>query len=164
VNVPGPAADPGGDVLIRLRSALGEALRARDMVAVGALRSALSAIGNAEAVAPGSPVAAGAGGEYFAGAVAGLGAAEARRRTLSAAEIERIVRAEAGERLRAAAEYERAGHADRAARLHSEAWVLTSLVTSEVTTVVDSEDQPGRQPGSGLAGPGRMDGPDADTG
>jgi len=45
-------------VLIRLRSALGEALRARDMVAVAALRSVLNAIGNAEAVASGSPAAA----------------------------------------------------------------------------------------------------------
>ena len=47
--------------------------------------------------------------------MAGLGAAEAERRRLSAAEIGQIVRAEAGERERAARDYERAGHADRAA-------------------------------------------------
>jgi len=141
VDAPGPPADPGGDdALIRLRSALGEALRARDMVAVAALRSVLSAIGNAEAVAPGPPAAAGAGGEYFAGAVAGVGAAEARRRTLGAAEIEQIVRAEVGERLLAAGEYERAGHAGQAARLRSEVRVLTSVMAD------------GRRPGSEPAG------------
>jgi uncharacterized protein YqeY len=155
VDVPGPAAAPGGEVLTRLRSALGEALRARDSVAVAALRSALSAVGNAEAVPPGSPVAAGCngpGGEYFAGAVAGLGATEAGRRTLNAAEIGQIVRAEISERLRAAGEYERAGHADRASRLRSEARVLTSVLADE--------GQPAPEPG----GPGRMDGPHADTG
>jgi len=153
VDAPGPPIDPGGnDVLTRLRSALGEALRARDMVAVAALRSVLSAIGNAEAVAPGSPAAAGADGEYFAGAVAGVGAAEARRRALSAAEIQQIVRAEVGERLRAAGEYEWAGHADRAARLRREVLVLTSLMAGE--------GQPGSEPG----GSARSGGPDAGTG
>jgi len=40
------------DVRTRLRRALGVALKARDAGAVSALRSAMSAISNAEAVAP----------------------------------------------------------------------------------------------------------------
>jgi uncharacterized protein YqeY len=115
-------------VRARLRLALTGALRARDAIAVSALRSALSAIGNAEAVDPG-PAAAGADGPYVAGAATGLGATEARRRSLSPAEAEQVVRAEAGERQRAAGEYERAGHADQAGRLRREARVLMSVVT-----------------------------------
>ena len=41
------------DVRTRLRRALGDALKARDAGAVSALRTAISAIGNAEAVEPG---------------------------------------------------------------------------------------------------------------
>jgi hypothetical protein len=40
---------PPDDIRIRLRRALGVALKARDAGAVSALRSAMSAIGNAEA-------------------------------------------------------------------------------------------------------------------
>jgi len=104
------------------------------MNAVRPLRSALAAIGNAEAVEPGAPAPAGPGSPvdpgspHVAGAVAGLGAAEAERRRLSAAEIERIVRAEASEREGAACDYERAGHADRAGRLRREAQVLLAVL------------------------------------
>ena len=50
------------DIRTRLRSALRDALKARDAGAVPALRSALSAIGNAEAVDPvPSPAGAGSG-------------------------------------------------------------------------------------------------------
>jgi uncharacterized protein YqeY len=124
---PLPAAGPHIDVRARLRLALTGALRARDAIAVSALRSALSAIGNAEAVDPG-PAAAGAGGPYVAGAATGLGATEARRRSLSPAEAEQIVRAEAGERQHAAGEYERAGRAGQAGRLRREAQVLMAVV------------------------------------
>jgi hypothetical protein len=115
---------PGADLQARLRLALAEALRARDSIAVSALRSALGAIGNAEAVEPGAAAPTGSGSPHVAGAVAGLGAAEAERRRLSPAEIEQIVRAEADERQRAARDYERAGHADRAGRLRREAQLL----------------------------------------
>jgi uncharacterized protein YqeY len=114
-------------VRARLRLALTGALRARDAIAVSALRSALSAIGNAEAVDPG-PAAVGAGGPYVAGAATGLGATAARRRSLSPAKAEQIVRAEAGERQRAAGEFERAGHAGQAGRLRREARVLMAVV------------------------------------
>ena len=66
---------------------------ARDRIAVSALRSALSAIGNAEAISP-PPGMPGAGSPHIAGAVAGLNAAEAQRRTLSAAEVDQIIQAD----------------------------------------------------------------------
>jgi hypothetical protein len=163
----GDPVDPGDDLTARLRRALTAALRARDMTAAAALRSALGAIGNAEAVpvppAPGPSGAAqsgaaqsgtaqsgtdqsgadpsgadpsaasaararpaGRGSPHVAGAVAGLGAAEAERRRLSPPQVAAIVQAEIDERLAAAAEYERAGRADRAARLAAEARALAA--------------------------------------
>jgi hypothetical protein len=148
----------GDDLTARLRRALTAALRARDMTAAAALRSALGAIGNAEAVPvpparPGPSGAAqsgtaqsgtaqsgadpsaasaararpaGRGSPQVAGAVAGLGAAEAERRRLSPPQVAAIVQAEIDERLAAAAEYERAGRADRAARLAAEARALAA--------------------------------------
>jgi uncharacterized protein len=134
---PETGAGPGADLPARLRLALAEALRARDMVAVSALRSALGAIGNAEAVEPGAAGPAGSGhpagpgSPHVAGSAAGVGAAEAERRRLSGVEIEQIVLGEAGERERAARDYERAGHADRAGRLRCEAQVLLAVLADE---------------------------------
>ena len=133
---PEAGAGPGGGVQARLRLALAESLRTRDTIAVSALRSALGAIGNAEAVEPGAAAPTGSGSPHVAGAVAGLGAAEAPRRRLSAAEVEQIVRVEAGERERAVHDYERAGHADRAGRLRREARLLLAVLTDD--------DRPGR--------------------
>ena len=62
---------PPDDIMTRLRWALGAALKARDAGAVSALRSAMSAIGNAEAVAP-TARPAGTSSAHFAGTVAGL--------------------------------------------------------------------------------------------
>jgi uncharacterized protein len=118
-----PGEDAGAGVQARLRAALKDALRKRELVAVSALRSALSAIGNAEVVSVPEAVP-GAGGSPIAGAVAGLGAGEARRRSLSAAEVDQIVRTEISERLLAAGDYEHSGHADRAQRLRCEASAL----------------------------------------
>jgi uncharacterized protein YqeY len=99
-----------------LRRDLAAAMRARDAVAVSALRTALAAIENAEAVRPGpSPVA---------GSVLGLGAGDVPRRDLTAGDVDRIVRAEKAELLAAAGEYERRGQAARAERLRAEAEVL----------------------------------------
>jgi len=107
----------------RLRQALPAALKARDQVAVAALRSAVSAIDNAQAVeAPPSPRSGG----VIAGAVTGLGAGDAPRRELSEDDIAAIVGAELAERRRAAADYERAGQVDAAARLRAEADVLAT--------------------------------------
>jgi uncharacterized protein len=116
------------DILARLQQALRGALQARDAAAVSALRSAQAAIGNAEAVAAPQGSPAPGGSQHFAGTVGGLGAGEARRRTLTAAEAEEIIRTEISERHAAAEEYERAGHADRAARLRREADALLTAL------------------------------------
>jgi len=140
-----PEADagPGAGIRARLRLALAEALRARDTIAVSALRSALGAIGNAEAVEPGAAAPAGSAGPHVAGAVSGLGAAEVPRRSLSPAQIERIVREEAAEREDAARGYERAGHADRAGRLRREARLLLAVLADDDHPADDGRDRAG---------------------
>jgi hypothetical protein len=123
-------------------------MKARDAAAVAALRSALAAIDNAEAVepAPGrSPVET--GHADLAGTVAGLGAAEVERRHLQEAEVEQIVQAEVADRRAAADAYERADQAERAGRLRAEADVLSSHLNGPA---------PGAAPGDGdvdLSGP-----------
>ena len=69
---------------------------------------------------------AGAVHPEFAGTVAGVGAAEVERRSLSQAQMEEIVRTEIADRESAATGYERAGQLERAERLRAEAKVLLS--------------------------------------
>ena len=121
------------DVETRLRAALRDALKTRDVVAAFAVRSALGAIGNAEAV-PAGPDGAGVpatpirtGSAYVAKAATGAGTTEARRQ-LSPADLRRIVEAEISERETTAGQYEAAGHADRAERLRREAQILRALL------------------------------------
>ncbi len=114
------------------------------------LRSALSAIGNAEAVAPGKPGSgqpAATGSDHFAGAVpfagpgAAVGAAEAERRHLTEADVAAIVRTEAAERVAAASQYEHAGHAGQAAGLrHGTRALLDALAAGgEAAAVTEGE-------------------------
>ena len=121
-----PANSPPDPVPLRqrLRAALPAALKARDRLAVAALRSTLAAIDNAEAVDRPAAVDRHLAIERIP---VGVGAAEAARRALTEAEIERIVRAEVAEREAAAVEYERAGHRDRAEQLRGEASALSVL-------------------------------------
>jgi uncharacterized protein len=112
----------------RLQPALREALRARDTIAVSALCTALSAIDNASAVPVESTPAAGTGGPHFAGAVSGLGAAEAERHTLAEPEVEQFVRTEVAERQAAVYSYDQAGRPDEAERLRRKASVLMSVI------------------------------------
>ncbi|MBC7300978.1 MAG: GatB/YqeY domain-containing protein [Nocardia sp.] len=107
----------------RLRAALKPAMKARDLSAVSALRSALAALDNAEAIDAGA-VKAGA----MEDSAVGLGAAEAVRRELTDGEIEAIVRREIDERRAAAAEYEQLGALDRRDRLTAEADALAVLL------------------------------------
>jgi uncharacterized protein YqeY len=107
----------------RLRDALVAAMKARDRLAVGALRSTLAAIDNAEAV---DTTAVPSGSLAIESSPAGVGAAEAERRALSDDDVARIVRAEVADREAAALEYDRAGRAERAAALRAEAQVLAS--------------------------------------
>src|SRR5918999_5932165 len=83
----------GDNLRERLRRALPAAMKARDRPAIAALRSALAAIDNAEAVEA-AETPTGAGTPAFAGTVAGVGAAEAERRRLTHTEMEQILRAE----------------------------------------------------------------------
>jgi uncharacterized protein YqeY len=108
-----------------LRDALLVARKNRDSTRVSALRSALSAIDNAE-TPDGARVDASSSGT-IAGGVAGLGAAEVARRELSDAEIRELVRAEVDERLAAAGQFD-TSHTERAATLRAEAAVLTDLL------------------------------------
>jgi uncharacterized protein YqeY len=108
-----------------LRSDLTAALKARDRVAVAALRSALAAIDNAEAVPVDNLPGSVASSEHVAGAAVGLGAAEAERRHLTDADLRSIVENEVLERSVAAGEYERLGRDDAAERLRAEAEVLS---------------------------------------
>jgi uncharacterized protein YqeY len=110
---------------VTLRRALTTALKARDAVAVSALRSALAAIENAGAV-DGSQVPPPGSGP-IAGAVDGLGAAEVGRRPV---DVGAVVAAEVEQRREAAREYAALGRSDRADRLHAEADVLAAHLRS----------------------------------
>jgi uncharacterized protein YqeY len=117
------------DVRERLQQALRAAMKARDTVAVSALRSVLAAIANAEAVPPPSVPPDGSapavtGNQYVAGSTAGLAATEAGRRELTSDEITGIVLAEIAERQAAARQYHAAGQAEQAGRLLREAQVI----------------------------------------
>lgn len=90
------------------------ARKQRDAVRVSALRSALSAIDNAE-----TPDADG---------VVSLGGAEVARRVLSDEQIRSLVRSEIDERLSAAFDCIEGGRADRAEALRAEVMVLTGLL------------------------------------
>ncbi len=114
----------------RLRNGLKVAMKERDMATVRVVRSALGAIDNAEAVdatvAPQqiddeSPIA---------GAVAGAGSTEIRRRTLTDAEIADVLRAEIADRTDAAEEYDATGPAgaERAEVLRAEAATLDTFL------------------------------------
>lgn len=108
-----------------LRNDLTAALKTRNRVAITALRSALAAIDNAEAVPADRSSGSVIGNEHVAGSATGLGAAEAERRHLTAADLQSIVENEVRERSVAAEEYEQLGRNDLAERLHAEAEVLS---------------------------------------
>ncbi|MFH9399390.1 hypothetical protein ACH4JS_06320 [Streptomyces sp. NPDC017638] len=100
-------------------------MRARDKAAVSALRSALAALDNAEAV----PLPeAGLRGVALEESPVGAGTTEAARRELSERGVIDVVRAEAAERLEAAARLTAPAHADHAARLRAEAAVLLTFL------------------------------------
>jgi uncharacterized protein len=119
-------------LVARLRAALTAALGSGDRAAAAAVRSALAAVGNAEAVDTavkgGSADLAMGAGEHFAGARAGPGAAEVPRKRLTVDDVTQIVLAEIDERQSAAAEYDRLGHGGRAQRLRREADVLVAVL------------------------------------
>jgi hypothetical protein len=88
----------------------------------------LAAIGNAEAIPVSQTSATATSSPHFAGAAAGLGAAEAQRRVLTEGQIREIIDAEIAERLTAATGYESAGHTEQGGRLRREAQVLSDVI------------------------------------
>lgn len=111
-----------------LRADLTAAIKAKDRVAVSALRSALAAIDDAEAVAA-EPVT-GPGSEHVAGAAAGAGSAEVARQQLTTADMRAVVEREHRERVATAREYAELGREDAAARVRAEAGVLARYLSS----------------------------------
>jgi uncharacterized protein len=109
----------------RMRQDLTAALKARDQTAVAALKSALAAIDNAEAVADDGTHSRESSSAHIAGATAGAGSSDVPRRMLSEAEMQAIVRGQLEERHEAADLYERLGREDQATRLRREVAVLT---------------------------------------
>lgn len=114
-----------------LRRELKAALKERDQVAVAALRSALAAIDNAEAVPGSGPENSTVEGEHIAGAAVGNGAGDAPRRELTATQVRAIIEGELHERSSVAKEYEELGRGDRAQRLRAEAEVLGRCLTPD---------------------------------
>lgn len=110
----------------RLRQSLLSARKSRDTSSVSAIRSALSAIDNAET--PQADQTDTRIGGAIAGAVSGVGSTEVARRVLSDAGIRALVQAEVDERRTAADEYIANGHHERAADLQSQAAVLMQLL------------------------------------
>ncbi|MEV5835996.1 hypothetical protein [Nocardia sp. NPDC052112] len=108
----------------RLRTALSAAMKTRDRSAITGLRSALGAIDNAEAVD-----AVGTKAGAIESSAVGLGAAEARRRDLTEADIEQIVRAEIVDRHQAATEYDTLGRSDHGDLLRAEAAALEAQLS-----------------------------------
>ena len=83
----------------QLRDQLAVAMRRRDTAVVAAIRSAMSAIANAQSVPTVDPSRTTAESEHFAGSTAGLGAAEAERLTLTEQQQRSIVAREVAELL-----------------------------------------------------------------
>jgi uncharacterized protein YqeY len=113
------------DLPDRLRQDLTAAMRERQRESVRVLRTALSAIANAEAQPnpDETPTSTRSSGP-IAGAADGLGAAEVARRELDPSEIRAIVQAERDERLTAADGLAARGALDAADALRAEAALL----------------------------------------
>ncbi len=109
-----------------LRDALRAALKARDEIAISALRSTLATIENAEAVALPDESRAGA----IERSRTGVGGWEVARRDLSQREVEQMVDQEIEERVAAARGYQAAGERARGERLRAEAAVLAALLAA----------------------------------
>lgn len=112
----------------RLRRDLAAAMKARDHVAVAALRTTLGAIDNAEAVAADELSVPVVTSEHVAGTTTGVGSSDVPRRRLSGSELYAIVRRQVDERHDAAAEYAKHGLAEEAESLRKEAAVLRAYL------------------------------------
>jgi uncharacterized protein YqeY len=113
-------ATPADALRARLAVQLRVAMKARDQITVATLRSVLSALDNAGAVA-----------ETRAHVpVVGL-SGDVPRKDLTAQDIDRLLAAETTEREIAAADYQRRGLEDAAARLRAEIAIIVRIVAGE---------------------------------
>ena len=112
----------------RLQAGLVAAMKAKDRVAVAAIRSALAAVANAESVPGTTPDTAGS--QHVAAAVHGVGAGDVPRRELSELDVLDLVDAEITERHQHADEYDALGQDAAAAQLRAEAAVLEELLAT----------------------------------
>jgi uncharacterized protein len=125
---PEPGHDTGRNPLRHaLRRDLAMAMKAREPDAVAALRTAIAAIDNAEAVpAPEASQAVTSG--HIAGARPGLGAAEAVRRDLGDSEQQAVLREQITGYTAEADRYEALGQPDAANRLRTQARLLSGYL------------------------------------
>ncbi len=125
---PGPADDAQA-LRAALRAGLVTALKARDTDAVTALRTAIAAIDNAQAVpAPAPAPAPAAASAHIAGARSGAGSTEAARRQLGSGELRDILHGQVTEHAREADRYAVLGQAEAAERLRRQARTLASYL------------------------------------
>ena len=125
---PEPGHDTGPRALRdALRRDLASAMKAREPDAVSALRTAIAAIDNAEAV-PALDESAATTSGHIAGARVGLGAAEAARRNLSAGQQQAILRDQIAGYAADADRYEALGQQDAAGRLRTQARLLMAYL------------------------------------
>ncbi|MGH3164569.1 MAG: hypothetical protein ACRDN0_01585 [Trebonia sp.] len=110
-----------------LRAGLATALKARDRDALAALRTAIAAIDNAEAVPvpdTGEPVTS----AHIAGARSGPGSAEAARRRLTAGELHDILRGQIAEQTSEADRYDALGQSAAGERLRRQSRTLAAYL------------------------------------
>ena len=128
---PAPDQAPSGQtVRAALRHGLTTALKAGDAEALTALRTAIAAIDNAEAIATTDtqrPVAS----ADIAGASSGVGSTEAVRRSLNGGQLRDIVREQIAEYAREADRYDALGRPDAADRLRYRAGILAAHLAAE---------------------------------
>ena len=118
---------------LALRARLTAAMRERDRGAVAALRTALAALDNAEAVPLADlprRLAGPSGSEHVAGAAVGVGAAEADRRELAEDDEHAIVAAEVASLLEAALHRRDAGDRKGAQDAEAAARLLEAVAAS----------------------------------
>jgi uncharacterized protein YqeY len=125
---PEPGHDTGRPALRdALRRDLARAMKAREPDAIAALRTAIAAIDNAEAV-PAPATGPATTSAHFAGARAGVGAAEAARRDLTDSQQRAILRDQVAGYTTEAGRYEELGQSDAARRLREQARLLTAYL------------------------------------
>jgi uncharacterized protein YqeY len=115
---------PADELRARLRQDLSAAMRARRTLEVAALRAAMAAVDNAEAIEAAPARKQPPPGERIAGAVAGVGSTDVARRPLTIAELEQILNRESDDLGEQASRCESLGRNEEASRLRSQAEVI----------------------------------------